>query len=129
MPGNYNIAVGLNAGYNVSGNFNIDIGNGGDFGDSGTIRIGTQGTHTATYVAGISGATVPSGVTVIVGADGHLGTMVSSARFKEEIKPMDKTSEAILALRPVTFRYKHDLDPEGYPAVWSGGGGGRKDQP
>jgi hypothetical protein len=41
--------------------------------------------------------------------------MVSSARFKHEIKPMDKVSEAILALRPVTFRYKHQLDPEGIP--------------
>jgi hypothetical protein len=39
--------------------------------------------------------------------------VVSSKRFKEEIKPMDKLSEAILALRPVTFRYKHQLDPEG----------------
>ena len=39
----------------------------------------------------------------------------SSARFKEAIKPMDKASEAILALKPVTFRYKHELDPEGIP--------------
>ena len=37
----------------------------------------------------------------------------SSARFKEAIKPMDKASEAILALKPVTFRYKHELDPDG----------------
>jgi hypothetical protein len=40
---------------------------------------------------------------------------MSSARFKDEIKPMEKLSEAILALRPVTFRYKHQLDPEGIP--------------
>jgi len=52
---------------------------------------------------------------VIIGTDGHLGTVVSSERFKEQIKPMDKASEAILALRPVTFRYKHELDPEGIP--------------
>ena len=44
-----------------------------------------------------------------------LGTVVSSARFKEAIKPMDKASEAILALKPVTFRYKHELDPDGIP--------------
>src|SRR5207248_4334420 len=50
-----------------------------------------------------------------VDAFGHLGTTTSSARFKHEIKPMDKASEAILALKPVTFRYKHDLDPEGVP--------------
>jgi hypothetical protein len=39
--------------------------------------------------------------------------MVSTARFKEEIKPMDKGSEGILALKPVTFRYKKDIDPTG----------------
>ena len=55
------------------------------------------------------------GVGVIIDSSGHLGTVVSSERFKDEIKPMDKASEAILALKPVTFRYKHDLDPEGIP--------------
>src|SRR5205823_13845691 len=58
---------------------------------------------------------VPDGVGVIVGTNGKLGTVVSSARFKHEIKPMDKASEAILALKPVTFHYKHQLDPEGVP--------------
>ena len=52
---------------------------------------------------------------MIVGTDGKLGTVVSSARFKDAIKPMDKSSEAILALKPVTFHYKHDLDPDGIP--------------
>ena len=56
-----------------------------------------------------------SGVGVIVDANGQLGTVASSARFKEAIKPMDKASEAILALKPVTFRYKHELDPDGIP--------------
>src|SRR5262249_45813332 len=79
------------------------------------IRIGTTGTQTATYIAGISGATVPTGVAVIVDTSGHLGTTTSSARFKEAIKPMANASEAILALRPVTFRYKHELDPNGIP--------------
>jgi hypothetical protein len=41
--------------------------------------------------------------------------VVSSERFKADIKPMDKASEAILALKPVTFRYKHELDPDGIP--------------
>src|SRR5207249_169459 len=59
------------------------------------------------------GATVPTGVAVIVGSNGRLGTTTSSGRFKEAIQPMDKTSEAILALKPVTFRYKHELDPDG----------------
>jgi hypothetical protein len=114
--GSNNIAVGAEAGINLtSGNNNIDIGNPGVAGESRTIRIGTRQTHRATFIAGISGATVPAGVAVIVDGSGHLGTVVSSARFKDEIKPMDKASEAILALKPVTFRYKHDLDPESIP--------------
>src|SRR5262249_60466491 len=52
-------------------------------------------------------------VGVIVRAHGHLRTVVSSKRYKEAIKPMDRASEAILALKPVTFRYKHELDPDG----------------
>ena len=52
---------------------------------------------------------------MIIDSNGQLGTVVSSERFKDEIKPMDKASEAILALKPVTFRYKHELDPEGIP--------------
>ena len=52
---------------------------------------------------------------MIIDSSGHLGTTTSSARFKEAIKPMDKASEAILALKPVTFRYKKDLDPDGIP--------------
>ena len=114
--GSNNIAVGASAGINLTtGNFNIDIGNAGVAGESRAIRIGTTGTHTRTAIAGISGATVPDGVGVIVGANGKLGTVVSSVRFKDEIKPMDKTSEALLALKPVTFRYKHELDPKGIP--------------
>src|SRR5437762_9224665 len=84
-------------------------------GDSRTIRIGRQGTQTTTFIGGISGATVPTGVAVIVDSSGHLGTITSSARFKDEIKPMDKASEVILALKPVTFRYKQEIDPDGIP--------------
>jgi septal ring factor EnvC (AmiA/AmiB activator) len=50
-----------------------------------------------------------------VNGNGKLGTMTSSERFKDEIKPMDKASEAILALRPVSFRYKKNIDPQGIP--------------
>jgi hypothetical protein len=84
-------------------------------GDSGIIRIGSVGSQTTTFIAGISGVTVPGGVGVIVDVNGQLGTVVSSERYKEDIKPMDRASEAILALKPVTFRYKHDLDPEAIP--------------
>jgi len=114
--GNGNIALGANAGQNLTtGDNNIDIGNAGVAGESNTIRIGTVRTHANTFIAGISGVTVAGGVGVIINSSGHLGTVVSSERFKDEIKPMDKASEAILALKPVTFRYKHDLDPEGIP--------------
>jgi hypothetical protein len=99
----------------TTGDNNIDIGNSGFAAESGTIRIGTTGTQTATFIAGISGFTVPGGVGVIVGTNGKLGTVVSSERFKDEIKPMDKASEAVLALKPVTFRYKPELDPDGFP--------------
>jgi hypothetical protein len=114
--GGSNIALGVQAGRNLTtGSNNIDIGNVGAAREANTIRIGTTGTQTATFIAGVSGATVPTGVAVIVDSDGHLGTIVSSERFKEAIKPMDKASETILALKPVTFCYKHELDPNGIP--------------
>src|SRR5882757_3145755 len=115
--GSDNIALGALAGQNLTtGSHNIYIGNfGGSNDESGKIRIGKAGGHNATFIAGISGAPVPDGVGVIVGMNGKLGTVVASVRFKDEIKPMDKASEARLALKPVTFRYKHELDPDGIP--------------
>src|SRR5206468_6499931 len=110
-----NIALGSFAGANLTtGDNNIDIGNQGVAGEAGTVRIGTQGTHTATYVAGINGAGV-MGVAVKINAAGQLGVGVSSERFKEEIKPMDKASGTIFALKPVSFRYKKDIDSERTP--------------
>jgi hypothetical protein len=114
--GNNNIGLGKNAGSNLTnGNNNIDIGNPGIAGESNKIRLGTKGTHKNTFIAGINGVTVAGGVGVIVDANGHLGTVTSAKRFKDAIKPMDKASEAILGLKPVTFRYKHELDPDGIP--------------
>ena len=55
-------------------------------------------------VATISGTTAP----VVVSDTGQLGTVVSSERFKKDIASMDKSSEAILSFRPVTFHYKTD---------------------
>jgi uncharacterized coiled-coil protein SlyX len=110
-----NIALGFAAGdLLTTGDDNIDIGNEGVADEAGTVRIGTDGTQTRTFIAGISGVVV-SGAAVVVGSSGQLGVAASSARFKDEIKPMDKASEAILALKPVTFRYKHELDPQGVP--------------
>jgi Chaperone of endosialidase len=111
-----NIALGFLAGGNLTtGNNNIDIGNKGVAGEANAIRIGKVGTQQATFIAGISGVTVAGGVGVIIDNNGHLGTVVSSERYKDAIKPMDKASEAILALKPVTFHYKHELDPDGIP--------------
>jgi hypothetical protein len=113
--GNANIALGLQAGENLTtGDGNIDIGNRGVAGEGGTIRIGTQGIQTKTFMAGINGAAVMGGA-VKVNAAGQLGTAPSSQRFKTEIKPMDTASEAIHALKPVTFLYKQEIDPEGIP--------------
>jgi len=110
--GSFNIAVGVNAGSLITtGSSNIDIGNAGVAGDTKKIRIGTKGTHDGTFVAGISGVAV-TGTQVVVNANGKLGVTGSSARFKTAIKPMDKASEAILALKPVTFRYKQELDSD-----------------
>jgi hypothetical protein len=105
--GSNNIALGVMAGYELfTGDNNIDIGNVGEKGDSDTIRIGSN--QNAVYIAGIN--TPVTGVAVLLGNTGQLGVAASSARFKDEIKPMDKTSEAILAVKPVTFRYKKEID-------------------
>jgi hypothetical protein len=110
--GNSNIAVGAGAGVNITtGDFNIDIGNAGVSVDSGTIRIGDLNTQFA-VIAGISGATI-TGAPVVVTTGGQLGVSPSSARFKDEIKPMDKASEALFALKPVTFHYKKKIDSAG----------------
>jgi hypothetical protein len=114
--GSSNIAIGSQAGANLTtGNDNIDIGNVGIAGEAKTIRIGTQGTQAKTFIAGISGAALGPGMAVRVNSSGQLGTAPSSARFKQNIKPMDKASEAILALKPVTFHYKKEFDPEDVP--------------
>ena len=134
--GDQNTGLGFFAGWNLSddGTNNIYIGNAGPVPigtESNTIRIGTQTAtivtvgnppfeshpmpaHTATFVAGISGTAI-NGRPVMINANGRLGTAPSSARFKEEIKPMDKASEAILALKPVMFRYKKEVDAERTP--------------
>jgi hypothetical protein len=100
-----NIALGHEAGIDVGGWFNhIEIGTFG-FAGNYTTRIGDG--QMRTFIAGISGTAV-AGDTVVVDANGQLGTATSSARFKKEIKPVDKESEAILALKPVSFQYKSD---------------------
>jgi hypothetical protein len=115
--GNENIALGVGAGSNLTtGDNNIEIGNQGVAAEANTIRIGTQGLQNATFIAGIIGVPPVAGPTVHISGTGRLGIgPPSSARFKDAIKPIDSASEAILALKPVTFRYKKELDPEGTP--------------
>jgi trimeric autotransporter adhesin len=104
--GSNNIAIGQLAGYYVTGSNNIDIGNKGTAADSAVIRFGVQGTQQATYIAGVSGVNVTGGATVVVNSQGQLGVVSSSRRYKEDIRSMGDASDRLLALRPVTFRYK-----------------------
>ena len=102
--------LGASAGADLTaGSNNIDIGNRGVAGESGVTRIGTTGTQTSTYVAGVWQAPITgTAASVRVNSSGKLGTVPSSRRFKEAIRPMDSASEAILALQPVSFRYKKE---------------------
>jgi hypothetical protein len=97
--GSNNIAVGVDAGLGVSAADHV-------------ICIGADGADVSNscYIGQIFGQSVAlgSGTPVLVDSDGKLGTVLSSRRFKHDIKPMDKASEAILALKPVTFQYKSD---------------------
>jgi hypothetical protein len=103
--GTGNTAVGVNAGQNATtGDGNVYIGAG---------LLGVAGESHACYIASIFGQTSASGIQVFINNNNKLGTSTSSKRFKEEIKPMESASEALFALKPVTFRYKKELDPQG----------------
>ena len=105
--GNDNTALGFQAGIlATTGSNNVYIGSG---------MSGVAGESKACYIASIFGQTSVNGVPVLINSSNKLGTATSSKRFKEEIKPMDNASETIFALKPVTFRYKKNLDPEGTP--------------
>jgi hypothetical protein len=108
-----NTAIGWHAGYNIGGQGNICIGARvyGDLNDEQTIRIGGEFSGgNACYISGIYAQSVDPGTSqsVLIDANGKLGTAASSRRFKRDIKPMEKTSETLLALKPVTFHYKSD---------------------
>ena len=108
--GTNNIALGSLAANVVSnGNSNnIHIGSQGLAGDVNTIRIGTPGTQTSFFVAGVRGTATlnNNAVPVLIDSNGQLGTMSSSRRFKEDIQDMGDASRDLMQLRPVTFRYK-----------------------
>jgi len=119
IGGNDNTAVGLDALVNnTTGSNNIALGS---FAGqsvsmaSHVICIGVQGADTSNscFIGQIFGATAAGGSAVFIDANNKLGTVTSSKRFKEDIKPMDKASEALFSLEPVTFRYKKEIDPAG----------------
>jgi hypothetical protein len=98
--GNNNVALGALAGSSqTTGNNNIYIG--------GNIP-GVAGESDACYIASIFGQTSADGIAVLINSSNKLGTTTSSERFKKDIATMNKTSEAVLSLRPVTFHYKTD---------------------
>ena len=74
---------------------------------------GLPGESHACYIASIFDQTSAGGIPVLVNSDNKLGTITSSKRFKEDVKPMSKASEAVFSLKPVTFRYKKQIDPAG----------------
>jgi hypothetical protein len=115
---NNNVAIGFEAGLNLTtGANNIYLGaNAGPIAsgsESGTIRIGTEGTQSAAFVAGISGSNVASGASVYVDSNGQLGTVLSSERFKEDIRDIGDDSWVLMDLRPVAFKYKQQYDADG----------------
>jgi hypothetical protein len=102
--GSDNIALGFHAGGNVTTATNvICIG----------ANLAGNNVDDSCFIGNIFGATSSGGTAVFVNSNGRLGTLTSSRRFKEEITPIGKASEALLALRPVTFRYKKEIDPAG----------------
>jgi len=120
--GNGSVAVGDNALVKSTGSGNIAIGALAGIHvstASNVICIGSDGADVdnGCYIGNISGADATGGDAVFVTSAGKLGTvnLPSSVRFKDEIEPMNKASEAILALKPVTFRYKRPFDLKGTP--------------
>jgi hypothetical protein len=119
--GDNNTAVGRGAlGGNTSGNNNVALGFGAGSGvttASNVICIGTNvagnDVNDSCYIGNIFGDTSSGGTAVFVNTNGRLGTTTSSRRFKDNIELMDQASEALFALRPVTFRYKKEIDPAG----------------
>lgn len=107
--GHSNLAIGARAGLNITtGSANVIIGNPGASDDNQVIRIGFA--QSEAYMAGISGQTSAGGVSVFVNGDGKLGTVTSSARFKEDIEDLGSVSRRLFELRPVRFRYAPEYD-------------------
>jgi hypothetical protein len=119
--GSFNTAVGLNALiHNTTGSSNTTLGDSAGFNVTTAdhvicIGANVQGENVSNtcYIGNIFGVTSTGGAGVFVNADGKLGTITSSVRFKEKIEPMDGASQVLHALKPVSFRYKKEIDPHG----------------
>ena len=99
--GRQNTAIGFQAGLDVSTAANvICIG----------ANVAGANVDNTTWIGNVYGRTTLNATTtpVVVSANGQLGTVASSERFKKDIATMQKASESILSLRPVTFHYKTD---------------------
>src|SRR4029077_7079714 len=106
ITGGNNVALGAFAGSHVITASNvICIG----------ANLNGEDVSNSCYIGGIFNQTSSGGIGVFVNSDGKLGTMTSSRRFKDGIKPMEQASETLYALKPVTFRYKKEIDPTGTP--------------
>ena len=107
-----NVALGFQAGQDLTtGNNNIDIGANvsGGAGESNTIRIG-QEAQTRTFLAGVAGVTTEGvAAPVLVDPNGQLGTTSSSRRFKQDIQPLGSQVSKLMALQPVSFRYRRSI--------------------
>jgi hypothetical protein len=118
--GNYNTAIGINALLNNNGSSNVGLGiNAGKNLTTGSGNVcigagvlGVAGESNTTRIVNIY-SSVASGRAVYVNSDNKIGTLASTRRVKKDIKPMDKASEAVLALKPVSFRYKKEIDASG----------------
>ena len=115
-----NEAIGYGAlGNNTSGSSNVAVGDlaGDNITTANNVicigaNVSGSNVSNSCYIGSIFGQT-SSGAAVFIDADGKLGTITSSARFKKDIKPMDTASEALFSLQPVSFTYKQEIDPAG----------------
>ena len=106
ITGSSNVALGFQAGFNITGSGNVCVGEN---------IVGVAGESNVTRIRNVGSTAQSNGVFVTVGAGGKLGFQVSSRRYKDDIKPMDRASEALFALKPVSFRYKKEIDPARSP--------------
>jgi hypothetical protein len=106
ITGSSNVALGFQAGFNITGSGNVCVGEN---------ILGVAGESNVTRIRNVGSTAQANGVFVTVGAGGKLGFQVSSRRYKDDIKPMERASEALFALKPVSFRYKKEIDPARSP--------------